>query len=57
MGLPGVWAYNEDIGSDIQDIKASVAVIETNKYDKTDLIKLVKAVVGVIVHIIEKDED
>lgn len=57
MGLPGVWAYNQDIGSDVEDVKSAIKVIETNKFDKADLVKLVKATTNIVISLIEKDED
>ena len=44
MGRPGIPLYGDfDAGSAIQDIKAIVAKIETNKFGAEDLIKLYNA--------------
>ena len=43
MGIPGCKYYGEDMGSAIQDAKKVIAKIETNKFDETDVLKLVAA--------------
>lgn len=43
MGRPGLTWYGEDVGSAIQDVKKSIAKIETNKFDKEDLAVLLLA--------------
>lgn len=43
MGFPGMWAYGEDLGSAIETAEAVIAKIKTNKFDKSDLVELDKA--------------
>lgn len=40
MGLPFAPVYAEDIASAVEDIKKVIAKIDTNKFDKKDLLKL-----------------
>ena len=43
MGLAGMWLYGEDIGSAIETAETVIAKIKTNKFDKSDLVELDKA--------------
>lgn len=45
MGLWGLPLYgNVDLGSAIETVEAVIAKIKTNKFDKSDLIELDKAI-------------
>lgn len=44
-----------DVGSTIQDIKGLVAKIETNKYDKKDIIALTKLNSDLVTAVISQD--
>lgn len=58
MGRNGYPVYGEvDLGSAIETNKKVVAKIESNKFDKQDLIALAGSTFDIIVAIIEKDED
>lgn len=58
MGRNGYPVYGEvDLGSAIETNKKVVAKIESNKFDKQDLIALAKSTFDITVAIIEKDED
>ena len=56
MGVPSMWAYEEDLGSAIQTAEVVISKIKTNKFDKEDLVEL-KAALSEIVEVCEKDED
>ena len=48
MGIWGVPLYgNVDLGSAIETAEAVIAKIKTNKYDKSDLVELDKALIEV----------
>lgn len=58
MGIDFWPVYGEvDLGSAIQANKKIVAKIESNKFDKKDLIALAKSTFDIVVAAIEKDED
>lgn len=44
-----------DVGSTIQDIKGLIAKIETNKYDKNDIVEFAKKNNDIIIAIISQD--
>jgi hypothetical protein len=44
-----------DVGSTIQDIKGLIAKIETNKYDKKDIVEFAKKNNNIIIAIISQD--
>lgn len=56
MGLPGLWAYGEDLGSAIESAEKIIAKIKTNKYTKEDLVAL-DEVLTEIKTVIKKDEE
>ena len=58
MGYPNAPVYGEvDLGSAIETNKKIVSKIESNKFDKQDLIALAKSTFDIVVAAIEKDED
>lgn len=40
MGIAGLWAYGEDIGSAIETAENVLAKIKTNRFDTEDLSEL-----------------
>ena len=56
MGRPGLSLYgNADVGSAVEDIKNIVAKIDTNKFDKKDILKLHKANTELITALLNDD--
>lgn len=56
MGRLGFPLYGEvDLGSAIQEAKSAIEKIETNKFDKEDLIALVKANSEIIIATIQDE--
>jgi hypothetical protein len=54
MGLPGVpWYGNVDLGSAIETAEAAITAIKTNKFDKSDLVELKKALEEIVTAIDE----
>lgn len=48
MGWPSIPLYGDaDLGSAIETVEAVIAKIKTNKFDKSDLVELHKAVVEI----------
>jgi hypothetical protein len=57
MGFVGLPLYGElDLGSAIEKQEKTMEKIKTNKYDKHDLLDLVKVNTAIIVHLIENDD-
>jgi hypothetical protein len=57
MGFVGLPLYGEvDLGSAIEKQEQTMEKIKTNKYDKHDLLDLVKVNTAIIVHLIENDD-
>ncbi len=56
MGRPYAPIYGEDLGSAIETAKKVIARIETNKYDKEDLVELAQSLKEIL-NVVEKDED
>lgn len=57
MGFAGLPLYGElDLGSAIEKQEKTMEKIKTNKYDKHDLLDLVKVNTAIIVHLIENDD-
>lgn len=57
MGRPFIPAYGEvDLGSAIETAKGAIEQIETNKFDKEDLLALAKANNDIIIAIIQNEQ-
>jgi hypothetical protein len=56
MGTVPFPIYGEDIGSAIEQAKKIIAKIETNKYDKHDIVELIKANNVLIASLVENDD-
>ena len=57
MGRPWAPVYGEvDLGSAIQTAKETIAKIETNKFDKEDLIALAQANNDIIIATIQNEQ-
>lgn len=56
MGISMYPVYGEDIGSAIEQTKKTIATIETNKFDKHDILELIKANNVLIGYLLENDD-
>jgi hypothetical protein len=56
MGIPGLVWYGEDIGSAIEHIEKIIATIKTNKFDKQDIVDLVKANNVLVASLVENED-
>ena len=58
MGIDNWPVYGEvDLGSAIETNKKIVAKIESNKFDKQDLIALARSTFDIVVATLQKDEE
>lgn len=57
MGKAGAPLYNEDLANSIEAAKKLIAKIETNKYDKYDLIELAHLNAEIISYAIKNENE
>ena len=57
MGIVGAPLYGKDLGSAIETAEKVIAKIKTNRYDKTDLAELAKALDEIHEVVADENED
>ena len=57
MGAPFIPLYGKDLGSAIETAEKVLAKIKTNRYDKTDLAELAKALDEIHEVVADENED
>ena len=57
MGVPSLPFYGHDVGSAIETAEKVIAKIKTNRYDKTDLAELAKALDEIHEVVADENED
>lgn len=57
MGLPGLAWYGTDLGSAIETAEKVIAKIKTNRFDKSDLAQLDKALTEIREAVADESQD
>lgn len=57
MGAPFIPLYGKDLGSAIETAEKILAKIKTNRFDKTDLVELTKALDEINKVVADESED